>query len=269
MDIQLVLQLSAIATVISAGISYITFRKSSNLTYITQERKEWREAIRRIAEELEQCSYQKRKRVLVQLKTRINAYGLDSENALEDAHIWKQIQKIEICDPAEYDALKEQLIIYLSLLLKYDWERSKKEVYGNPFQMVGYVLSAITLMLFTMGLIKMAGDNIMTEVPVIIEILLISVCSIILMAYMVKAERKSGKVRGVFYPLLLLGIFILLAVQCPGIPALKNSYMETAIIAGVFAAGMQLVIEVAEIFDRQIYQCYVRKCTENFPKNGN
>ena len=52
MDILMILELSAIATVICVGISYVTFRKSSNLTYVTQERKEWREAMRRIAEEL-------------------------------------------------------------------------------------------------------------------------------------------------------------------------------------------------------------------------
>ena len=51
MDIQLVLEVSAIATVISAIISYLTFRRSSNLTYVTHERKEWREAIRKIAED--------------------------------------------------------------------------------------------------------------------------------------------------------------------------------------------------------------------------
>lgn len=39
MDMQLVLEISAIATIISAGISYITFRKSSSLTYVTQERR--------------------------------------------------------------------------------------------------------------------------------------------------------------------------------------------------------------------------------------
>lgn len=77
------------------GISHITFRKSSSLTYVTQERKEWQEAIRRIAEELEHCLYKKRKKVLVQLKTRINAYGLNSTEVLDDEHIWRQIQKIE------------------------------------------------------------------------------------------------------------------------------------------------------------------------------
>ena len=62
MNIQLVLEISAVVTVISAGISYITFRKTSSLTYVTQERKEWREAIRRITEELEHCPYKKRKK---------------------------------------------------------------------------------------------------------------------------------------------------------------------------------------------------------------
>ena len=81
MDVQLVLEASAIATIMSAGISYFTFRKSSKLTYITQERKAWRTEIRKIAEELEMCSYIDRKHVLVKLKTRINAYGYtDSKN---------------------------------------------------------------------------------------------------------------------------------------------------------------------------------------------
>lgn len=79
------------------GISHITFRKSSSLTYVTQERKEWREAIRRIAEELEHCPYKKRKKVLAQLNTRINAYGLNSTEVLDDEHIWRQIRKLETC----------------------------------------------------------------------------------------------------------------------------------------------------------------------------
>lgn len=137
MDIQLVLEVSVIATLISAGMSYLTFRKSSSLTYVTQERKEWREAIRRIAEELETCPYENRKHVLVQLKTRINAYGLDSTEVLDDEHIWRLIQQIELCTEKEYGDLKNQLILYLSLLLKYDWERSKKEVHGEPWQIIG------------------------------------------------------------------------------------------------------------------------------------
>lgn len=69
--------------------------------------------------------------MLVQLKTRINAYGLNSIEVLEDAHIWRQIRKLEAYEKKEYDDLKNQLILYLSLLLKYDWERSKKKFMEN------------------------------------------------------------------------------------------------------------------------------------------
>ena len=44
---------SAIVAVLSVIVSYVTFRKSSNLKYITKEREKWREAIRKIATQLE------------------------------------------------------------------------------------------------------------------------------------------------------------------------------------------------------------------------
>ena len=72
MDLQIILELSAIVSFIGIIVSYFTFRKSSKLNYITQERKEWRESIRTIVEELERCPYDKRKQVLTKLKTRIN-----------------------------------------------------------------------------------------------------------------------------------------------------------------------------------------------------
>ena len=139
MDIQVVLEASAVATVIGAGISYLTFRNSSKLTYITQERKEWRAEIRKIAEKLEECPYENRKQVLVKLKTRINAYGKfenrpnNEGNPLKDAHIWDCIQMIETCPKEKYDELRELLIELLSLLLKDDWERAKQEVTGEQW----------------------------------------------------------------------------------------------------------------------------------------
>lgn len=145
MDIQVVLEASAVATVIGAGISYLTFRNSSKLTYITQERKEWRAEIRKITEELEECSYKNRKRVLVKLKTRINAYGKfenrtnNEGNPLKDAHIWDCIQMMEACPKDEYDELRERLVELLSLLLKDDWERAKQEVNGEPARLVAWI----------------------------------------------------------------------------------------------------------------------------------
>ena len=131
MEMQLVFEVSAIASVIGAIISYITFRKTAKLKYITKERKEWRDSIRKVTERLEKCSYNNRRTVLVILKTRINAYGIMNRNQLYDSHIWETIYEMEQCKKKDYLQLKEKLIEYLSLLLKYDWERSKKEVYGE------------------------------------------------------------------------------------------------------------------------------------------
>lgn len=132
MDLQIILELSAIVSFIGIIVSYFTFRKSSKLNYITQERKEWRESIRTIVEELERCPYDKRKQVLTKLKTRINTYGFCGENESEDSHIWKRIYIIEKCEQNDYENCREKLILFLGLLLKDDWEKAKKEVNGEP-----------------------------------------------------------------------------------------------------------------------------------------
>lgn len=132
MDLQIILELSAIVSFIGIIVSYFTFRKSSKLNYITQERKEWRESIRTIVEELERCPYDKRKQVLTKLKTRINTYGFCGENESEDSHIWKQIYIIEKCEQNDYENCREKLILFLGLLLKDDWGKAKKEVNGEP-----------------------------------------------------------------------------------------------------------------------------------------
>lgn len=157
MDIQVVLEASAVATVIGAGISYLTFRNSSKLTYITQERKEWRAEIRKIAEKLEECPYENRKQVLVKLKTRINAYGKfenrpnNEGNPLKDAHIWDCIQMIETCPKEKYDELRELLIELLSLLLKDDWERAKQEVTGEPARAVAWIFFLFAVIVLENG----------------------------------------------------------------------------------------------------------------------
>lgn len=106
MDIQVVLEVSAIATIIGVGISYFTFRKNSKLTYITQERKEWRAGIR-----------------------------TDRKMKTEE----------------EYKRLREQLIYFLSLLLKDDWERSKNEVNGESGQILAWGLFALMFAFLEIG----------------------------------------------------------------------------------------------------------------------
>ena len=103
MDFQIVMELSAVATIIGVIVSYFTFHKTSKLSYITQERKEWRADIRKIVDELEVCPFSKKKRVLTKLKTRINTYGKLKEDVGKDSHIWKQIEIIENCRAKEYE----------------------------------------------------------------------------------------------------------------------------------------------------------------------
>lgn len=256
MDIQLVLEISAIATIISAGISYITFRKSSSLTYVTQERKEWREAIRRITEELEHCPYKKRKKVLVQLKTRINAYGLNSTEVLEDEHIWRQIRKLEACKEKEYDDLKNQLILYLSLLLKYDWERSKKEVHGEPWKIVGNMFAIAALIFLEIGLYQLSNN----AVPGL-EMALLLLGVVLVLSKAKKETRKNKPYKVLLYSALPLGcvLFLTVAYRFAKIDILKQQYIVLAVIAAYFATAILLMVDLSEMFEMDIYESCIDK----------
>lgn len=185
MDIQVVLEASAVATVIGAGISYLTFRNASKLTYIMQERKEWRAEIRKITEELEECSYKNRKRVLVKLKTRINAYGKfenrtnNEGDPLKDAHIWDCIQMIATCSKTEYDELRERLVELLSLLLKDDWERAKHEVNGEPARVAAWVFFLLAVIFFANGIDKKIIEKIAISCVIIVGVIMLELFFIV------------------------------------------------------------------------------------------
>lgn len=261
MDLQLVIEISAVATLVSSVVSYFTFRKSSSLNYVTKERKEWRDALRSIAEDMEQCPFEKRKAVLVRLKTRINAYGLADENVMEDTHIWDIIKKIEVCDEADYDNLKQRLIYYLSALLKYDWERSKKEVYGEPLTIIVYILNFIALGFLAIGLMQVLGKNITEVLPDISVILLIIIGVALLLSTAKKDVIKQGgrkEIANAAYPfVLLLGVIFLLGQQKNKLT--ENAYFEAACVAGVFAGGLRFVITLNQYFAKDNYQCTINK----------
>lgn len=147
MNLETILGSIVIGGIISGLVSIMINRRQSNLQYITAERKEWRKEIREISYKLCGASYKDTLLLLASLKTRINAFGNNSNKYIEDAHIWELIKKIEMTKPSK-EVLKiqqEQLIEYLSLLLKFDWERSKVEVKGNLFN----YLSCLTLIAVT------------------------------------------------------------------------------------------------------------------------
>lgn len=109
--------------------------------------------------------------VLVQLKARINAYGLCSEmDYSKDAHIWKHIAEMEKQEAArnkneyyweepdskqeEYDESKDLLLKFLSLFLKSDWDRSKYEIEGNKQILLNNLLYITAITLYAMMLSK-------------------------------------------------------------------------------------------------------------------
>lgn len=130
--LKLVLSSSLLVGVISAVAAFLNNKKNNNLKYITEDRRHWREEIRNVVDELENTKYVDRHKVLQKIKVRINPYGESTHRFLHDSHIWKCIYQIEkVSNGKEYREKKDELVFYLSLLLKYDWERTKKEVTGN------------------------------------------------------------------------------------------------------------------------------------------
>lgn len=155
MDLKIILTSTVIATVIST----VTVRKELNLKYITEERQKWREEIRKIAENISTASRREIRTHLAKLKVRINAYGkIDKKSYYKDAHIWSLIRDLEeMADKRarkrQFVAKKDDLIYFLSLMLKYDWERQKREVRGNRIQTVNFVLTSILLAVMVIWII--------------------------------------------------------------------------------------------------------------------
>ena len=155
MDANVILTSTVIAAAISLLANVYTSRRTANLKYITEERQKWREEIRKIAEDIVDCPRDEIKKHLTKLKVRINANGkLKKGSYYEDSHIWKLIHDIEnsnICNEC-FEGKKEILINSLSLLLKYDWERQKREVLGTNIDRMRIILTcALLLILFANG----------------------------------------------------------------------------------------------------------------------
>lgn len=269
MEVQFVLEISAIALIISAIMSYITFRKSSSLTYITQERKEWRENIRKISEDMEGCSYKKRNQVLVKLKTRINVYGYMRNGELNDAHIWKVIDQIECCTQKEYDILKEKLICYLSALLKYDWERSKKEVHGEPIGFIRGICIVAMIFFFSLSLLDYVGAEREKAVPQIV-FLVVCLCVIAVCLEMAFKDVVVTYTKKNIVVYVVVELIILIAIIVSGIyvaQQIGNEYMNCAFFAAFVADGFRIIENLLKVFDNVKYCECVRGIEAKYTKN--
>lgn len=137
---------AGIGAVLSAFLVFINNSKKNKLDFITKERSEWRREIKLIIVDL--LSENNRYCAINRLETQLNPYGRNiKENNYEfyisDGHIWKLVDKFDYSTKNVNRITK-----YLELLLKYDWERSKREIYNN-YEDAFFLLINFLLFLFT------------------------------------------------------------------------------------------------------------------------
>lgn len=147
-----ILSSSAFGVVVTLIFNWLQNRRSTSLNYITDERKEWREKIRTISAQIELCEFQgtgeyRIEQYLTQLQMNINPYGSVYKMAdyyKYDTYIWDVIKEIRAASDKEvFDKNKELLLYYISLMLKLDWERSKKEVKNFSVTRLFFVLAVV------------------------------------------------------------------------------------------------------------------------------
>lgn len=164
--LKILLTSSVIANLVTSTFNLAKGFQKDKIDNVVNERKGWREKIREIAVKIEGACKCNIKNVLSELKVRLNAYGMKSNSDYEkDGHIWGIIRKMENTDynqkeySGDFEVDKKLLVEYLSLLLKYDWERSKNEVFGNikiyAFDVIFWI--GFVVLLFMYSLNKMYG----------------------------------------------------------------------------------------------------------------
>jgi len=132
-----------IATIISTLFQKLSKDKTDKLNYITNERKIWREDIRKATVEIRKlaekkevsndCQFNSIKQAKAFFQVRLNP---EDE---EDKKIIRNLQDLAKCidenkNENDIDKILEKIEIGIACLLKHDWERSKYEVKSNFYR---------------------------------------------------------------------------------------------------------------------------------------
>lgn len=199
------LKSSLITAIVTFLFNLVLNRKKDTLSYITQERKNWRERIRELAEKIEMSRYngsgnEDIKPYLVQLKMNINTYGKDCiMDISHDSHIWQSIERIQlVTSEEEFNNEKEMLLNFLSLMLKNDWERCKREVRGNTIR----IWSLIFVLTTCLGLgvyyfIICNGKNVSVFISLTLVINIIGAAVFAFVFYVNRSKIGNKKVIGI------------------------------------------------------------------------
>lgn len=141
---------AGLGAVLSAILVFINTSKKNKLDFITKERSEWRKEIKSVIVDL--LSGDSQHSAISRLETQLNPYGryIEKNNYefyMNDGHIWK------LLDNFDYSSTNvNTLTKYLEILLKYDWERSKEEIYTNYedafLKLINFLLFLFTIYSF-------------------------------------------------------------------------------------------------------------------------
>lgn len=224
MDWETILTSGVIAAIVAAIIELVKMNNSNKATYIIKQREKWRDKIRTIAEEICKSDYKHICIPLTNLKTRINAYGKVESTPekndvndirayyLKDGHIHKIIKDIENNEENKhaevFETNKSKLIGYLEMLLKFDWERSKKESTINLLFICSLIIEFISVLML---IIK---NPIIKDQFSFIMMLVSYFAAPILICIMLRYSNSNAKLRKTanqVYILLLL-IFLLIVI---------------------------------------------------------
>lgn len=193
--------------IISVIISYLIFQKGNQLKYITEERKEWRDKLRKIAGKLYGADTEKTMKLITELKVRINTYGYGKELVTEgfmiDAHIWNLINEMEQLDQEDIanDSVRlnyqMRIIDYISLLLKDDWERSKMEVNGfcKGFSLIAISVFSIASVVEILALYFFKCVQNIPQNILVMLLLFFNILVVLLVTYFVKRKQKRRRIK--------------------------------------------------------------------------
>lgn len=263
MDLQAVLTSTVVAAIISILANIYNARRTESLKYVTEERQKWREEIRKIAEDIVDCPRNEIKKHFTKLKVRINAYGkMRKKSYYEDAHIWKIIEELERVgnNNQQFEKKKEQLVYFLSLMLKYDWERQKKEVAGSKISLMKLLLSTIvTIIVLTSISGSIGGKEIIACVVIAMPNLSMFAYEMSLKLYMTKKIIK--------FTLGLLAVFLICVAIAGGGAAIIKILMEgenfVAVIGTVvlhlFSVALAVIDIILYVKEKSDYEGTIEK----------
>lgn len=167
MDTSELLNLLLSSAVIVALIEWISKNKANYLQHITNNRAEWRKSLKNISAKLYNSNKDTIGSVFAELKVNLNSYGLHPSgnyppkiqlDYFKDEHLWAEMDEVQTnlssMSSKEFVQKKERMIEMISLLLKFDWERSKREVRSKFIVPLGLVLYLCPLLFINKNVLQ-------------------------------------------------------------------------------------------------------------------